>query len=122
MIDGLGTKFKNTSTIISNLSGTGVQIITYWSDSSCSPDCANVAGADLFNSQDDPTIELDNSATAAQTIFYAKWTKVLVQNSGQIGALVGQTIELRNTGTVTFGSSAGGSSTFWTVDGYKRVF
>lgn len=122
MIDGLGTKIKNSATIVSNLTGTGVQIITYWSDSACSPDCANVTGADLFNSQDDTTIELDNSASGAQSIFYSKWTKVLVQNSGQIGALVGQTIELKNTGTITFGSNVGGGSTFWTVDGYKRVY
>src|SRR5690606_13731548 len=88
MIDGAEASFGNSSTLRSNSSGTGFQIITYKSDAACSPDCATVTGSDLFNSQNDTTIELDNSASGPNTIFYSKWTKVLVKNSGQIGALI----------------------------------
>lgn len=122
MVDGASARFSNNSALLSNLSGTGFQIITYKSDASCSPDCNNVTGTDLFNSQDDTTIELSNSAAGANSIFYARWTKVLVNNSGQLGALVGQTVQLSNSGTITFGTSTGTGTTFWVIDGYRRVF
>lgn len=122
MVDGASAKFANTSVLRSNSSNTGFQIITYKSDAGCSPDCAAVTGSDLFNSQGDTTIELDNSASGPNTIFYAKWTKVLVKNSGQLGALVGQTVELSNSGTITFGASTGTGSVFWVIDGYRRQF
>ncbi len=122
MVDGVEAEFSNSSLLRSNASGTGFQIITYKSDASCSPDCANVTGNDLFNSQNDTTIELDNSASGPNTIFYSRWTKVHVKNSGQIGALVGQTVELSNSGTITFGTSTGTGTTFWVIDGYRRQF
>lgn len=123
MIDGENNSFNNSATIASNNQNTGAQIITYWSDASCSPDCSDVTGTDLFDSRNDATITLDNSASGPQTIFYARWSKVLIQNSGQIGALVGQTVTLNNSGTVTFGSSvSGGNITFWVIDGYRRSF
>jgi hypothetical protein len=122
MIDGQDVKFSNSALLRSNSSSTGFQVINYWSSSSCSPDCANVTGTDLYNSQDDLTIELDNSASGPNTIFYSRWTKVLVKNSGQIGALVGQTVELSNSGTITFGTSTGTGTTFWVIDGYQRVY
>lgn len=122
MVDGDSARFSNNSVLVSNLSNTGFQIITYKSDASCSPDCANVTGTDLFNSQGDTTIELNNSAAGAHSIFYARWTKVLVNNSGQLGALIGQTVQLSNSGTITFGTSAGTGTVFWIIDGYRRVF
>lgn len=122
MIDGLDATFNNNSLLRSNASNTGFQIITYRSDALCSPDCLNVTGTDLFNSQDDTSIQLDNSAAGPNTIFYARWSKVVVKNSGQIGALIGQTVELNNSGTITFGASTGTGTTFWVVDGYRRVF
>lgn len=120
MVDGDTAKFNNSSILRSNSSSTGFQVINYKSDASCSPDCADVTGSDLFNSQADTTIELDNSASGPNTIFYSKWTKVLVKNSGQIGALVGQTVELSNSGTITFGTSTGTGTSYWILDGYRR--
>lgn len=122
MVDGNTARFSNNSVLLSNVNSTGFQIITYKSDASCSPDCSNVTGTDLFNSQNDTTIELNNSAAGANSIFYARWTKVLVNNSGQLGALVGQTVQLSNSGTITFGTSTGTGTTFWVIDGYRRVF
>lgn len=123
MIDGVKAEFKNSSVLQSNASNIGFQIITYWSTASCSPDCADVTGTDLYNSRDDTTIELQNSASGPETIFYARWTRVTIQNSGNIGALVGQTVELKNSGTITFGTSTTGApTTTWIIDGYRRSF
>ncbi len=122
MIDGASAEFSNSSVLRSNASSTGFKIITYRSNASCSPDCADVTGTDLYNSQSNTTIQLDNSASGPNTIFYSRWTKVLVKNSGQIGALVGQTVELSNSGTITFGSSTGTGTVFWVIDSYRRQF
>lgn len=124
MVDGSsGANFSNSSRLVSNASNTGFQIIAYWSRAGCSPDCTDVTGTDLYNSRNDVRINLSNSAEGAHTIFYARWTRVNVNNSGAIGALVGQTVQLSNSGTITFGTSVeGGGTSYWVIDGYRRVF
>lgn len=123
MVDGQKVDLKNSTLLKSNTSSTGFQIINYWSTASCSPDCGDVTDTDLYNSRDDTTIELQNSASGPQSIFYSRWTRVQITNSGQIGALVGQTVDLKNSGIITFGTSVvGGTSTTWIIDGYRRVF
>lgn len=123
MIDGAnGAVFSNSTRLVSNSSGTGFQIITYRSSASCSPECANVTGTDLYNSRNTTTISLNNSAEGPNTVFYARWSRVQVNNSGQIGALVGQTVQINNSGTITFGASVGTSNTYWIIDGYRRSF
>ncbi len=123
MVDGEdGAIFKNSAKLVSNASGTGFEIYSFWANASCSPDCTTLSGADLYNSRSSVTISLDNSAQGPQSIFYAYWSKVLVRNSGQLGALVGQTIELQNSGTITFGSTTSTGSTFWVANGYRRSF
>ncbi len=117
-----GASFNNSSKLVSNASGTGFQIISYYSRASCSPNCTDVTGVDLYNSRNDITMQLDNSAEGPNTIFYARWSRVLIANSGQIGALVGQTVELKNSGTITFGTSTGTGSTYWVFDGYRRTY
>lgn len=123
MIDGSSAQFQNSSLLRSNSSDTGFQIVTYRSSPSCSPDCANVTGQELYNSRNLTTISLSQSSSAPNTIFYAKWSRVTVGNSGQIGALIGQTVELTNSGTITFGTSVpGGGTTGWVIDNYRRTF
>src|SRR3989344_3560415 len=124
MIDGSnGATFSNAGKIQSNASGTGVQIITYYSTASCSPDCTDVTGTDLNSSRTRTTISLSNSAEGANSIFYARWTQVNLANGGQIGAVVGQTIYMSNSATITFGTEIpGGDDTQWVIDGYRRVF
>jgi hypothetical protein len=107
------------------ISGTGFEIITYKSSKVCSPDptCETVTGQDLFNSRNLVSITLDNSAAGPDTIFYARWSRVLINNAGEIGALVGQTIELKNSGTISFGSSVPGlSNVYWVISKYQRNF
>lgn len=124
MVDGSGTSisFNNASEIVANTNNTGFRFITYWSSASCSPDCADVTGVNLSNSRNVTTIQMNNSANAAQSILYAKWSRVSVSNSGQIGALVGQTVQLTNSATITFGTSAGESTSYWVIDRVNRIF
>ncbi len=122
MIDGQNTTFSNGSSIVSNSSATGAQVISYWSAASCSPDCSSVTGMDLFNSRSVKTLDLDNSGGASNTVFYARWSLVQVCNTGAIGALVGQTVELQNSGTITFGTtvSPGTGDAYWVISQYQR--
>lgn len=122
MVDGNRVKLINTSQIVDNTSGTGIRLISYYSTAACSPDCANVTGNDFKTSREYVGIELDNLASGPSTVFYARWTTVQISNSGQIGALIGQTVNLRNSGTITFGTSVGTGTEFWVLDGYRRVF
>lgn len=123
MVDGEdGASFKDSAKLVSNASGTGFEIFTFWANASCSPDCTSLTGTNLYNSQNVATITLDNTSQGPQSIFYAYWSKVQVKNSGQLGALVGQTIELKNSGTIDFGSTAGSGGTFWVANGYRRSF
>lgn len=124
MVDSVnGADLKNSAKLVSNASSTGFEIVTFYSTAACSPDCASVTGVDLYNSRSKITVSIDNTTEGAQSIYYAYWSQVLVKNSGQIGALIGQTVELKNSGTITFGTSIqGGGTTTWVVSGYKRVF
>lgn len=122
MVDGSGgANFSNSAQLVANTSNTGFFIYTFYSaGGSCSPDCATVTGTALASSRSLTTISLNNSATAPQSIFYAYWTQVQISNSGQIGALIGQTIRISNTGTITFGSSTSTGNTVWVPQGYRR--
>ncbi len=121
MVDGAaGASFLESSALVSNASSTGFEIFTFYSKASCSPDCVSVTGTDLANSRSITTINLNNSGNEPNTIFYAYWSQVQVANSGQIGAVIGQTVQLTNTGTITFGTSTGTGSTTWVIKGYRR--
>lgn len=121
MVDGSsGASFQNNAQLVPNTTNTGVEVITFWSAASCSPDCSNVTGPDLYNSRAITTISIQNNGDAPNAIFYAYWSQVSVGNSGQLGALIGQTINLSNNGTITFGTSVGTGNTSWVVRGYRR--
>ena len=124
MIDGSsGATFSNGADLVPNSTGTGFEVITFWSTASCSPECSSVTGTDLYNSRGHTTISLSNSSTAANTVFYSHWTQVQMSNSGQVGALIGETIQMSNAATVTFSTSTGGTGpTFWVADGYRRIY
>jgi len=121
MVDGSGgATFSNNAQLVANASSVGPEIITYWSAASCSPDCTSVTGSDLYNSRGVTTISMQNNGDAPNSILYAYWSQVSVGNSGQIGALIGQTIDLSNNGTISFGASVNTGSTTWVVKGYRR--
>ncbi len=124
MIDGSQAVFSNNTELRSNTSSTGFRVITFRSTAACSPNCSSVTGSDLFNSSSQTTISLSNSSTAPQTEFFARWTQVDINNGGNIGALVGQTIRMSNSGVVTFGASVSGVGgiSAYVVKSYKRTF
>ncbi len=125
MIDDMnGLKMNQSSEFVRNSSGTNVEIITYWSSAACSPSCANVSGVDLANSQDIPTIDIVNSGGAYEAIFYSKWSKVIIRNSVNVGALVGQIVELEQSATIAFSSDLPGFTprSTWIKKGYLRVY
>lgn len=125
MIDGSGQalSMSNGSSVKGNVNDVGILAITYGSTASCSPDCAVDSGPDLYNSGNVTSISMSNSAEAPNTILYAKWSRIDISNSGEIGALIGQRIHLSNSAAITFGTSTGVSGpTTWVVDTYRRVF
>ncbi|HET7528971.1 MAG TPA: hypothetical protein VFJ84_01945 [Candidatus Saccharimonadales bacterium] len=124
MVDGSnGAVISNGATFTSNSSGTGFEIITFWSAASCSPDCSSVTGTDLYNSRGHTTISMSNNSEGPQTVFYARWSQVSVNNGGEIGALLGETVRMSNAATITFGTSSGSLGfVFWVVDGYRQAF
>ncbi|MDQ3093642.1 MAG: hypothetical protein M3Q70_00485 [bacterium] len=127
MIDGpQGYISGNNTQVIPNSSGTGIFFITYWSsDTGCSPDCNNVTGAFLKNSQAVTTISLTNNASAANSILYARWSRVVIANNGELGAVAGQSIVLNENAVINFTTSVPGSTNLnvtWVKRGYLRVF
>lgn len=125
MIDGQnGLSMNQSSQFVQNSAGTNVQIITYWSTAGCSPECADVTGVDLASTQNVPTIDIVNSGGAAEAIFYSKWSKVIIRNSVNVGALVGQIVELEQSATIAFSSDLPGFTprSTWIKKGYLRVF
>lgn len=125
MVDGEdGFKASNSAILVGNSSSIGFRIISYWSNTACSPNCANVTGADLYNSATHTTIQISNSATGQTTEVFARWSQAQLSNTGNIGAVVGQTVKLTNTATVTFGTTVSGSSGVvgWVIDSYKRNY
>jgi hypothetical protein len=92
---------------------------------SASPDCSNVTGTSLFNSQNILTIDLNNNSSADNTILWSRWSKVRISNNGAIGAVTGQTVELGNNAVINFTASVPGSDnrvTTWVKRGYMRIY
>jgi len=126
VVDGSsGFVIGNKGSITPNNQGTSVEILTFWSAASCSPDCTSLTGTDLYNSQSALTIDLSNTGSALNAILYAYWSKVRLANNGSLGAVSGQTVELGNNAVITFGSAVPGSDnqvTTWVKRGYMRVY
>ncbi len=123
MIDGQnGLRLRNAASVIANADGVGVQFITFYADAPCSPDCTSLSGADLYNSQDEVTIHLDNSSLGAGSEFYARWSRVRVNNSGSVGTILGQSIHMSNTGTLSIGHNLSSGDQIWTIENYQRIY
>jgi hypothetical protein len=102
-----------------------MEVITFWSAASCSPDCLDVTGPSLANSQNILTIDLGNNASVEGSVLYSRWSKVKVSNNGALGAVAGQTVELGNNAVISFTASVPGSAnliTTWVKRGYMRTY
>jgi len=130
MIDGTTSSnnhftIGNNGRIVPNSDGSGVQIIAFWSAAACSPDCGDVTGPALANSQNQETIVLSNNGSAQNSVFYSRWSKIRVSNNGGLGAVAGQTVELGDNAVISFTAAVPGSDnliTTWVKRGYMRVY
>lgn len=125
MVDSAaGITISNSGAVLANASGVGFGFYTFYNTTtSCAAvpaDCAAVTGTSLASSRSVTTITINTSGDATNSIFYAYWSQVQLANSGQIGALIGQTLRLSNSGTITFGSGVNTGDVTWVVKGYRK--
>lgn len=123
MIDGSGgLQVRNSSAVITNADGVGAQFITFYALASCSPDCTDLSGTDLYDSQSYTTIKIRNSSLAAGSSFYSRWTRIEVDNSGSIGSVLGQSVKLSNTGVISLGENLSSGDKIWTIKNYQQIY
>lgn len=108
--------------IIANSFGTGIHFISMKSNAACGSACTNLSGTALKNTQDYETISVGGATNLSGMIFQAYWGKVSIRGSGNVGAAVGQTVELSGAGTVTFGTKLSTGNKIWTVTSYQQIF
>lgn len=113
--------FGGSGSMIANSSGTGIQFISFKSSASCSPSCTSLSGNDLKTSQNLQTVTVGGAANLAGFIFDAYWGKISVAGSGNVGAAIGQTVDMSGAGTVTFGTGIAAGSRTWTITTYQEV-
>ncbi|HVE81136.1 MAG TPA: hypothetical protein VNA68_03320 [Candidatus Dormibacteraeota bacterium] len=123
-IDGAGGfKPQNQASMNANITGVGFRVITYHANgAACTPNCINLTGPGLATAQGFETITFRNGFTGVNSRFYARWSQVGVENATNVGSLIGQSVVLRNPGTVTFGFTVGGTISAWDVRHYEQVF
>ena len=121
IVDGTITN-GGSARIIANSSGAGAHFISFKSTAVCNPNCTEVTGTDLKNSQALLTVNIGGSASMPGMIFQAYWSKITLGGSGNMGAAVGQTIDMSGSGTVTFGTILSSGNRSWTVTSYQQVF
>lgn len=106
--------------MIANSSGTGIKFISF-KNSTGNP-AANVTGTDLKNSQSMETISVQGNGNLPGMIFDAYWSKVNMGGNGQMGAAIGQTVELSGNGTVIFGTKLASGSKTWGITSYQQLY
>jgi hypothetical protein len=126
MVDGSDGVHLNNDTIVRpNSDNVGIRFITYWSAASCSPNCLNVTGSDLYNGLSHLTVYIDNGVQAKRSEFFARWSAIKLDNDSSSGALVGQQIYLDNDAVVVLDNTvefnSDGNST-WKLGTYNRVY
>lgn len=122
MVDGTVADFSNSALVLANANNVGFKFITFYSAASCSPNCSTVTGNNLFLSRNTVTLHISNSSLGAGATFYARWTKLTVDNSGSVGQIMGQSIDLSNTGNISFGSQLSSGQSIWSIKNYQQVF
>jgi len=121
VVDGKIT-MGGSARILANASGTGAQFISFKSSASCNPNCTTVTGNDLYTSMNTETVNVGGAVNLPGMIFQAYWGKITLDGSGNLGAAIGQTVDMDGAGTVLFGTSLSSGTTTWAITGYQRVF
>lgn len=121
IVDGTIT-VNGSAQMIANDSGTGIQFISFRSTAACSPNCINITGTDLKNSQNLETVTVNGGVNLPGMIFQAYWSKAVIGGSGSVGAVAGQTVDMSGAGTVTFGTELSSGVRTWTITSYQQEF
>ncbi|MGI9027741.1 MAG: hypothetical protein ACR2FM_02770 [Candidatus Saccharimonadales bacterium] len=121
IVDGTVSVNGNTK-LIANSSGIGMHLISFKSTGACSPNCTAVTGTDLKTSQDLQTVTVSGNANMPGVIYQAYWSKAVLSGTGNIGAAIGQTIDLSGNGTVIFGTILSSGNRSWSVTSYQQDF
>lgn len=134
IVDGsAGVTATNSAGFRSNNNATpvGFKVITDYSTDPCTtaapptPSCTNLTGTVLLNSSSVRTIFIDNYANAPNTQFYARWSMAHMNNYGDVGSLVGQTVKGTNSAEINFGLGVDPSQSGtagWIFNTYKRSY
>lgn len=121
IVDGT-INVNGSGQIQANSSGTGIQFISFKSNASCNPNCTALTGSDLKNSQSSQTVNVGGAVNLPGMIFQSYWGKIKIGGSGNIGAAMGQTVDMSGAGTITFGTKLSAGSRTWTISSYQRVY
>lgn len=108
--------------MIANSSGTGLHFISFRSNAPCNPNCTEITGTALRNTQNLQTVNVGGAGNLPGMIFQAHWGRITVAGSGNVGAAVGQTVDLSGAGTVTFGTKLSSGAKTWTITSYQQKF
>ncbi|HEY2003790.1 MAG TPA: hypothetical protein VGH44_01590 [Candidatus Saccharimonadia bacterium] len=126
MVDGsTGVTTSQTASVATNSSQIGMEFITFYSTSSCTTGttsatyCDSLSGSSLYNSQTVQTVSIGNQGAAPGSVFYAKYTQVTLGQAGTLGALLGQTINLSQSGNLVFTSTVVTGNYSYNVSNYQ---
>lgn len=108
--------------LIANSSGTGIEFISFRSTASCNPNCTNLSGNELKTSSEATTVTIGGGASLPGMLFNAYWGRIVVTGAGNVGSVVGQTIDMSGAGTVTFGTTLSSGSSTWTISSYQQKY
>ena len=108
--------------IIANSNGTGAHFISFRSNAPCNPNCVDLSGNQLKNTQNLQTVTIGGAVNLPGMIFQSYWGRIVVSGSGNVGSAIGQTVDMNGAGTVTFGTTLSSGVRSWTITSYQQVF
>lgn len=106
---------------ISNNLGVGGKFISFQSEAACNPGCVELSGNDLYNSQNQVTVDLGSGVNLAGMVFQSYWGTARLAGGGSVGAIAGQVVDLRGAGTVVFGTVLSSGEKTWRATSYQEL-
>ena len=106
---------------ISNNQGTGAKFISFQSNASCNPGCTELSGNELSSSQSQVTVDIGSGVNLAGMVFQSYWGTARLAGGGSVGAIAGQTVDMRGSGTVVFGTTLSSGVKTWRATGYQEL-
>lgn len=108
--------------ILANKHGTGAHFISFKTNAPCNPNCTSLTGTQLRSSQDLETVSVEGGTSFPGMVFQSYWGKIRVSAGGNVGAALGQTIDLNGGGAITFGTILSSGTRSWTVSSYQQIY